>query len=351
MNIFSDLHHSGLYYSFHLLFEKRLEHFLFRPVGLEWFERGFWDIAKPYNDDKNTVRQYLSLQSGFKPVDASPPLNQTSRHVVSSVCYYLKDNYHDVEHKGLTFAQFIDMDIDVIIASIPAHWRTYKRLRDQFKPKAKLICHMGNMFNEINEYVREEKGRVNLLASTIPFTTEANALFYHQEQPVRPYNAPEKTLRISSYVHLLPKKEQFLDYASAATHFNWQAFGASSPDGWMPTLSDLYDSMQQDMFVYHVKPYGDGYGWNWHSAFMLGRPVLTNFSDYRDKLGGKLFEDGVTGLDFEAHTTEENCQLLTKWTNTDHFHHLAQQARKRWEEVVNYEDDAARIKEYLARLL
>jgi len=350
MKVFADLHHSGLYYSLHLLFEKRLGWELYRPIGMEWFEKGFWDIAKPYDNNIGTVKQFLSIKDGDVGVANSPPLNRILEGQNEANYYKIEEKYHNYTQKAITFQQFCDMDIDIIIASTPDHWVTYKKLRDEYKPHAKVICHMGNMFNEIQPMIAN--GTIqNLLSSTSAFPTgKINTVFYHQEQPVVEFIKPTKTLNVSSYTHILPLPSQFAMYKQYLPHFNFKAYGGASPDGWMNTLLDLYKSMGNDMFVYHVKPGGDGYGWNWHSAFMIGRAMLTNISDYRGQLGELLFEDGLTGHNFEAHTVEENCRILREYVDTDRFIKMGENARKRWEDVVNYDSEYQKILAFLENL-
>lgn len=350
MNIFVDYHHSGLLYSLHLALENRLGHKIFRPIGMEWFEKGYWDIAKPYGNSMETARQFLEMRD-IQPIDGTPPLNTIVEQASSPPYYTIYDAYHDYKHKAVTFDQFMAMDIDVIIGSIPDHWVTYKRLRDQHKPNAKVVCHMGNMFNEAPQALND--GTIdNLLASTIPFMEYrgVNKVFYYQEQPLVEYRPPMRTMKISSYAHTMPKKELYDEYKQLLPQFQFKSYGSACPDGWMHTLTDLYKTMQEDMFVYHVKPGGDGYGWNWHSAFMVGRPILTNYADYKDKLGGLLFKDGVTGLALDAHTVRENCDTLTTWTESGYFQELGQNARNAFMELVNYENEADKLKTFFENL-
>jgi len=55
VRVLADYHHGALYYSFHLLFEERLGFELYRPIGYEWFKRGFWK----YSRNPQVIRQYL----------------------------------------------------------------------------------------------------------------------------------------------------------------------------------------------------------------------------------------------------------------------------------------------------
>lgn len=357
MNILTDYHHSGLSYSFHLTLEKRLGHSVFRPIGMEWFERGFWDIAKPYGNNPETVKQFLSTASSYTPPDNTPALNTLLQRDPRRSHYLVDELYHGYIQKALSFKQFIDTDIDVIIASVPDHWYTYKRLRDQFKPKAKLICHMGNMFDELPRALQD--GTIeNLMASTIALPLQAMrpkrevlALNYYQEQPLVAYVPATQTAQISSYAHVLPAWKLYEQYKEQLQNgVTMKAYGAACPDGWMHTLNDLYENMRRDQFVWHVKPGGDGYGWNWHSAFMSGRPVITNFSDYKDKLGGKLFEDGVTGLDLEVHNFADNVQFIRDALYNGKAEEMGREARNRFNQYVNYNAQAKNVALFLDNL-
>lgn len=346
MNVFCDLHHDGLYYSLHLLFEKRLGWNLFRPIGKEWFRQGYWAIARPYGDNPGTIDQYLSLNN--VPSDGTPPLNSVAG--IAPTHYSIRDEAHDFTQKAITLNQFKEMNIDIIIASIPDHWLLYSQLRDDYHPSAKVICHMGNMFNEVRRMVAE--GVVeNLMAATIPFQLNRpiNTVFYHEEQPIRDFMPPmpENRNKIKSFVNVLPKQEQYFQYKKELWEKEMKAFGASCPDGMLPTLNKVYDEMQGSDWIYHVKPGGDGFGWVWHSAYMLGRPVITNFSDYKNKLGGLLFEHKVTGIDLEQGTVKENCELLSQLSDPEKHLEMCIAAHKRFCDVVSYNAEEKNIRNFL----
>ena len=352
MKVFSDYHHSGLYFSFHLLFEERLGWELYRPIGMEWFPQ-WWDIAKPYGQNESTAKQYLEIRDSepfYAPTDGSPVLNSIVDRKPEH--YVIEEIAHGYRQKAMTFQQFLDTDIDIIVASLPDHWVTYTKLRDMYKPKAKVICQSGNIFWENEELIRSGTVK-NLMASTkaFPVPEGVNAVSYHQEQPVIPYKTIKKTMNISSYVHLLPLPGLYEEYSKALPQYNWRAYGAGCPNGLIHKLSDLYQNIQDSDWVYNVKPRGDGYGWVWHSAFMLGRPVITNASDYRDKLGGELFEDGITGIDLEKGTVQENALLIKNLCDNDWIQKMGDKARERWEQVVNYDAEFWVLQKFLERLI
>lgn len=350
IKIFSDRHHDGLAYSLRLL-AKRLDADIYFPIGEEWFTKGFWKIAEPYQNNPDTIKQYLALDHRYIPKDGTPSLNIIKNQYPTY--YEIEDLAHGDILKAITFEQFLEMDIDVIIASIPAHWIAYTKLRNQYKPKAKVICQMGNMFNEVYELLVSNVIR-NLMASTIPFNTPSmtNTIFYHQEIPIIDYTPPKRKKRIYSFVNILPKPGLFQEYKQRLSpEFEMKAYGASCPDGWVNGIFKQYETMQQADFGYHVKPMGDGFGWVWHSWFMVGRPVITNFSDYKDKLGGLLFEHLVTGIDLDCGTIEENSRIIKKYSDPQLLEMMCQTARERFDEVVNYEQEFFKIKKFFENLI
>lgn len=332
MNVLSDLHHSGLFYSLHLLFEKRLGYKLFRPIGMEWFPE-WWDIAKPYNQSIDTAKQYLELNS--TPLDGSPKLN----NVINDKGYLeIEETEHHYTQKAITLSQFKEMKIDIIIASIPDHWITYRKLRDKYHPKAKLICQMGNMFNEVHTYPID-----NLMASTIPFETKANAVFYHQEIPIREYEEP-KSKQITSFVHLLPESSRYIGLKTELKEYEWKAYGAQCPDGWMNGIDNVHKEMSRSLWGYHNKPRGDGFGWIIHSWFMSGRPVIVNYEDYKEQLAGQLMIPDWNCIDLNAPNLVEKVRIVDAIE-------MGKRARQMFNSVVDYSEEEKKIRLFIEGLI
>lgn len=348
MKIFADRHHDGLAHSLRLL-AKRLNAEIYFPIGEEWFTEGYWHIARPYNDNPATIKQYLSLDQRYKPADGTPPLNTIK--ATNPLYYEVEDLAHGDTVKAITFEQFLAMDIDIIIASVPDHWGAYTALRNEHKPKAKVVCQLGNIFWE-NEALIQIGAVENLLASVKPFPVPSsiNAAFYHQEMPIVPYKPPRLERKISSFVNCLPDAETFFEYKNVLSNFEMKAYGASCPDGWVNGIQSQYKAMQASDWGYHVKPNGDGFGHVWYSWFMIGRPIITRFRDYRDKLGGELFVNKITGIDLDMHSQEENAQLIRDLTNPEVFPILCEKARRRFFEVVDYDREQKEIENFFGRL-
>ncbi len=345
-NIFCDLHHSGLYYALKLLLEDRLGYSLFRPVGMEWAEAGFWEIHKPYGYNIDTAKQFLQIKPEHIPVDGTPPLNTV---IASNLIHYeVEEKAHGYIQKCLTLKQFIDMDIDIIIASIPDHWITYEKLRKKYKPKAKLICQMGNIGWHNLDLIKEGKVN-NLLASVKSFKLPKNVnfCFYHQEIDLNIFSqsiVPDKK-QISSFVIGLPDEQVFLNYQRLLPDFNFTAY-ASKYAPFIQTIKELSEKMGEADFIFHKKKFGDGFGHLLYSSAFIGRSLLIDFKDYSDKLGGELLIDGITAIDISSRTTAQNVELIRKSNPKQMGLNIAKHVR----ELVDYGKEATEVRHFIDNL-
>lgn len=349
MKIFSDRHHDGLAYSLRLTLEKRLGHKIFFPIGMDWFP-DWWDIAKPYNQSEATAKQYLQITPYYKPIDGTVSLNTIKS--IKPTHYEVEDLAHGDILKAITFQQFLDMDIDVIIASIPDHYITYTKLRDKYKPKAKVVCQAGNMFNEIYDLFRQEVIK-NFLASTIeiPVPSGINAGFYHQEIPMREFTEPTSN-QISSLVHLLPQPEIFNFYKSAIPEATFKSYGAGCPDGYVSSQKGVFDTIRSSSLIFHHKPYADGFGHVVHSAVMLGRPLIINYEEYKTRLAGKILikDKNCISLDSGESRQEITEKIKRLITDKDLLLEYCKKSYDLFREVVNYEKEAEQIADFFNNL-
>lgn len=171
MKVFADMHHGDLFNSLQLLFEDRLGWELYRPIGVEWATSGYWQLAAPYGNNPDTIRQYLGLDT--HKWESGVFLN--GDHIEKDGVYHVYDPRYENYNKAITLEQFKQMDIDIVISSIPAHDVTFADLIREHKPKAKHIAQMGNVYQ-----TTEVK---NVMCSCVPYPVPAdkNVVFYHQE--------------------------------------------------------------------------------------------------------------------------------------------------------------------------
>lgn len=343
MNVFCDYHHGGLYKSLKLLFEDRLGWNLYRPIGMDWFYTGFWNIADPYPNPIDTASQYLEINNyGF---DQYKYLNGT--HYIKDGVYYVWDAAEEIHHKGITFDMFKEMQIDIVISSIQAHDTTYAKLIKDFKPQAKHIAQVGNAYQ-----TAEVK---NVMCSTAPYPIPEgkNVVFYHQEFPLNifKYEKPMGGRNITNFVNLHPREDLYEQYKNALSDYKFKSFGSGCPDGTITGSHDMAAKMAESTFGWHIKPGGDGFGHVIHNWYACGRPVITNGSDYYDKLAGLLLEDEVTCIDLEQGTFEQNIEKIKKWSEPNNHIKLCQNAFNRFKQIVDFDNEEKEIRNFLDRLI
>lgn len=330
MNIFIDFHHSDLFKSFKLLFEGRLGHKVFRPIGNEWFTEGFWKIAEPYGNNQGTVDQFLKPYS--TPSDGTRPLNEQ-----------LDD--------CLTFEQFKNHSIDVIIATIPAHIQAYSRLIREHKPSAKLIYHIGNI-GWHNDIPWKEVNNIMASVKAFPVKESKNVVFYRQEFDLnifQPLSGVEISDLIVSFVNCLPQPHKYEELKKLLPDYEFGAFGAACPDGVINDLSTIAAIMHTAKFGYHNKPEGDGFGHIIHNWMAIGKPIIVNLNDYKDKLAGELLEDGVTCIDLDL-GVENTANRIKNMSDLEYID-MINNVRRKFKEVVNFGEDAYNVRNFLNNLI
>src|SRR3990167_1712773 len=233
MKVFADMHHSDLYHSFQLLFEKRLGWELYRPGGMEWYREGYWKISELYDTKEQTAMQYLELRDikefPYIPPYTGMPVNKIKE--AKEDFYMMEAN--DTPHRAMTLEQFKKADIGIVIASIPLHFGSFAKLIKAHKPKAKLIGHFGNVL----WYVRNYELR-NVMASVMPQSVPEgiNAIFYHQEFPLEVFSfePPSENKAISSFLHVFdgyPDAPIFYEVEKLMPEWTFKSYGAGSRDG------------------------------------------------------------------------------------------------------------------------
>lgn len=340
MNIFSDYHHDSLITSLYRLFEGRLGHNLYRPIGMDWFSEGFWAI----NDQEDTARQYLEI--GSDPKDKTRKLNEPGGN---------GRNYMEIQglgstHKAITLDTFKNIKIDVVIASIPAHIEPFKRLIKEYQPHAKLVLQVGNEWNW------QEMPVDNLLVSTAKRVKPEgkNVVFYHQEFDEKiffPRFFPREKI-ISCFINVLEEKPQdyelFLELERLMPDWEFRMYGAQNRDGNITTLEQLAEAMSESRFIFHCKTGGDGFGHVlWNAAF-CGVPLITRMADYRGKLGETIMSD-MTSIFVDNKSpdmivreiADKNSRAMAMGWN---IYDVAK-------DECNFEEDAEDVREWLANLI
>lgn len=345
MNILADYHHTDLFHSLQLLFEKRLGYQLFRPIGIDWWENGYWKI----NDIEATAKQYLEV--GNQPQDGTQPLNSgIGLHTGGWYSFY--DIHNNTYNRALNFDQFKRMDIDIVIASIPQHIKPFKELA-QMK-NAKFIFQMGNRFENVIDHILEIP---NLMASVKPFyvPSSTNTVFYRQEFDTsifRPLDiTPHK--KITSFINVYQENlgfHNFLQLKELMPDWEVKSYGGQCRDGSMATTKEIARSMQESAWGFQVKYGADGYGHILHNWFACGRPVIINYIQYKKELGGELLILDETCLTSECETDMIDIANIIQNMTPEKYQWMCQRVREVFKKTVDFDKDAQDVKTFLDNL-
>lgn len=331
-NVLADFHHGALYFSLHLLFEKRLGWNLYRPIGYDWYRRGYYACGFT----PGMIKQYLE-----------PPSKDYFRDGV----YYIPYQEGNIKytHKAITFKKFLELDFDVIVASLSNHEIPFHRLIREHKPNAILIREMGNP----NEMCNFKICRNILNSTTNPVPEGVNVVHFHPEFSLEEYKyVPPKTHNvIRNIMHLLPKTRDahlWYDYKRAMPDYVWKMHGFLGEDGVLPEHLKAW-AFRNSAFIWHVKWFGDGYGYVIHNAYASGRPCIVKGSYYKGKTAWPLLEDSVTCIDLELGSKEENVRKIRYFSEPGRHIQMCENAYKRFKEVVDFDREFAEIKKFLQR--
>lgn len=372
LNVMVDFHHASLLNSFILLFENRLGGNVYRPIGLEWAEKGFWNIY----DHPATRAQFLTMDQGYRPTDGTAPLNNIEQ--VQDNVYYCQDIDSGYYNKAITLGTFFEMDIDIIIATIPQHVEPFYRLAGLHKNHPKVIYQIGNSWN-----VPFDTPIKNIMSSArLPFKPEGfNVIEYHQEFDTNIFNPQEFIMQygysidgvdhktgdeipmpppqnIFSFVNCFNVDQLFAGdwqlfekLESLMPDWNFRAYGGQCRDGAAHGSQELADKMREAKFIWHTKNGGDGYGHVLHNSAAVGRPLIARRQYYVDKMGGDLMIDGVTAILIDNLNPEEIIQKINHYSDPIIYTDMCRAVYKNFCEKVMFDKEADQIKTFLENLV
>lgn len=358
LNVFVDFHHASLLNSLILLFEKRLEGNVYRPIGTEWFEKGFWKIY----DHPATVEQFLGI-NGATP-DGTPRLNDVEKVIGAgdgsgkSFIYQCHDIDSGQNNKAITFEGFINTPIDIVIASLPQHVEPFKRLCELHPDKPKLIYQIGNQWDFENE-----KNVKNFMVSakinnTIP--DGVNVVEYHQEFDLnifKPSPLPPENI-ISSFVNCFnidgmftQDWELFQKIESRMPDWKFRSYGGQCRDGAIGPSDKLAKYMNDAKFIWHTKNGGDGYGHIIHNAAACGKPMIVKKSYYSGKLGENLMIDGLTCIDIDGLNPTEIVDKILYYSDPARYSEMCEAVKLNFRIEVDFDKEFQYLKSFLSELL
>jgi hypothetical protein len=362
-NVFVDFHHAGLLDSLIMLFEGRLGGNLYRPIGRDWYNNGFWKVY----EHPATVAQYLD-PGGATP-DNTPKLNEIVK--TTGEVYQCQDIDSGYFNKAITYTGFINTHFDIVIATIPQHIEPFFRLCQLHPDKPKLIYQIGNAWP-----YELSKGLVNNIMASAridwgtgrEFYPSINIIEYHQEFNVEVFKPDFDKLdwvttdypanNIYSFVnvfnaasHFTNDWELFLKVEKLLANWNFKSYGGQCRDGSKNGAKQVAEAMLEARFIWHTKSGGDGYGHIVHNAPAVGRPLIIKKEYYTGKMAEPLLEDGVTCITIDDLTPEQIIEKINYYSDPYRYEVLCKNAYERFKTVVNFDNEERAIREFLQKLV
>jgi hypothetical protein len=294
MNVLCDRHHSGLFHSLQLL-AARMGWTLYTPVGMDWWDEGYWQFGRwAYGDDR-LARQFLAGEPG---VDGIGPL--------------FDSEFPDWPAIGVTLEQARAMDWAYVIATVPDNEPGFSRLANE--RGARFVVQVGNT----GQYVDWRRDPLVLSSSEMPI--EGRGITYHQEMDPIAFAPPTMTTTVASFVNCMPSMGRCWDLLQEArARIPIRIFGIDGPDGILKPNTLLIERMAEAGWGWHDKQQGDGFGHVIHSWAAVGRPLVGHASHYRGKMAERFWRDGETCIDLDRHSVGEAVERILTISPDEHL--------------------------------
>jgi len=346
MKFMADYHHSDLFESYQLLFGDRFGWDIYAPYGMDWFDAWYWSFERAQHGDA-VARQYLE-GIWVNVVDKGPHVEAPDKTHPGRIL------------KGVSLAQARAMDWDVVIASVPDNDPGFHRFAREHG--AKFGVQMGNA-GQFSDWDRADFG---LVSTTTNIPPPKPHVIYHQEFSLKDFRfeyPPAEKKSVASFVQCFAENPipyaEFLELARRAPDLDWKVYGAygTHPEdefacGNQPTTPQVAAAMRRTRIAWHSKSWSDGYGHVIHNLFAVGKPIFGRASYYANKLAGPLWQEGITSFDVDRYTIDELLRVLRRLRDDDDFHYQMSVASSlRFREVVNFDEDAEKIKKLMEQVL
>jgi len=333
-----------------MLFENRLGHTLFRPIGMEWFHNGYWDYPHP---DKRWVAEQLLENTALesKSVYYNREYNNfTKIKEISHNYITLRDMKNEADYKCLTFEQFKNTKIDVVIASVPQHEITFSKLIKDHKPDTKLILHEGNSHvKSVGTIAKNIMISVPEIDYTFP---EGSLIVYaHQEFDLDIFRHTKlyrhnRIISLINCLHLWKDAHDLWDkYKVLLPEYEWRMHGQDGEDGVIDNINGIAEALMNTSFVFHPKPQAVIGGHNLLNAMACGRPIITRGADIGGEMKGKLI-DNYNIIDLDIGNPEERIRSIT----SDKLQEMSENIYATFKKLVDFEQESESVRQFMDNL-
>lgn len=376
MNVLCDFHHTDLFRSLRSLFEKRLKFRFFRPLGIDWREKGYVQHPDPY--------------FGAGVLSKSPFNEKHLRDLPVGAPSHYPHGADAFEWSWITLEEASET-IDLVISTHPENSTAFLKFHHELRPKAKRIRYIGN------EGERPSEGYPNLLLANHPVyetvRRRAHAVFFHPEFDTSLYSweTPpvwEKPV-IRAFLNFIYHQTNearhdhvlyraHLEKLSPFVHFYTHGQGTPPPnvklergeplwssiherhgkDFEMPDLTknsgepkdhtQISRLMKNTNLAWHAKT-DDGYGYLIHQLYACGRPVICRRSNYEGKTAGVLLKDKKTCVMVDGNV-EEGIKKILYYLRPEENRRMCERAREIFKKTVNFNHEFKRLKKFVENL-
>lgn len=350
IRVLCDAIHADLWESLRLLFEVRMGWELYRPIGMEWHDRGIWRFEQHQPYGLGVAHQFLDPWPGDMAVeDAHGSWSERA------------DTTHPPQVQRLvTMEQAAELRPDLVLATLAENELGWRQWADDHG--AHYGIQVGNQ-DAANVWAAAEFG---LLSVTTPgFTPWKPHVTYRQEFSLDLFHADGGAGALTTPVVMnrvqcttqTPDYQTFRELAAAIpeAHFRWYGHCEPRDELWggdHHTTAEVATSMHGARVAFHAKRWSDGYGHVIHNWAAIGRPMLVTASYYQDKLAAPLFVEGVTSYDLQS-LGRGDLEAITRRLihDDDHWRRMCEAAAARFREVVSFDQEAEQIRTMLESVL
>lgn len=300
--------HGDLFYSMHLLFEKRLK----------------WTLYRPNNDEKWRAQNIQTC-----------PQN-----------HHLHCNTNPI-----SFEKFLDENIEVLLTTAHHNEIAFTKLQKNFKPKSIFIRHIAN----IHEKPQTCK---NILLSTLePMASNINWIKYlpeHKEtfNPGKLFIPEKKIKSFSNYLMTYIKDfETWQKFQTDLKDYQFFMHGAKGQHKTVPPIF-LPNAMRDAILIWHTKAVGSC-GYTARQALACGRPLVVrkSYAKHHNTLAKEYLKDGINCIDLDIRPYQESLKLIKLWTHPDKYLEKINLIIEDNKKFMNFKQEAQNIKVWIENLL
>lgn len=345
IRVLCDAIHADLWESLRLLFEERLGWELYRPIGMEWAEKGIWRFEQHQPYGAGVAHQFLDP---WDSDEFGEPFSERA------------DTTHPGEFIRLvTYEQARSQPWDLVLATLAENEQGWWQFAQEVG--AHYGIQVGNQ-GAANLWPLAEFG---LLSVTTPGLKPWKPhVYYRQEFSLEDFAPdhgamaePDLVMNRVQCTSQTPDHERWRRMAAAVPEARFRWYGHCEPrDEWFggsdETTPLVAGSMHRARIAWHPKRWSDGYGHVIHNWFSIGRPVIGSAGYYADKLAGPLFEEGVTSFDMDRLSDDELAATVRMLLgDEDRWLRMCEASADRFRAVVDFDAEAAEIRAMLENVM